>query len=348
MSENNSTKPSETPINLSPTEKEALKVEKTQKDKQNLEQWTQWDKDKKEQLGVIGWMDNLEETTDIWDIPKDLAKRIQIFAKNHPQDFKKFQKVIGDISEIMDAQLFKDTFLIAEKDVKIEKITELQNENEKLKEKEDKKEEKNNKKEEKNNKKEETKENENKLTEKEFNTLYKNYKNVANILSWNANAGEFLRLMSQIDKNGWKLNPENAIKLDKAIESIKNPQNLRQIATSLKSESPAKYQTFRKAVSFDPQIATMLDSFEAKSNGVPWKAIVDIHAGVSGVKWVVDGDNVSFDKDGTTINTNKGETTIALNGSDYKMGSEPWEANENLEKAKNVQEENNKKNRLIG
>jgi hypothetical protein len=38
MLESNSTKPSETQINLSPTEKEALKVEKTQKDKQNLEQ----------------------------------------------------------------------------------------------------------------------------------------------------------------------------------------------------------------------------------------------------------------------------------------------------------------------
>jgi hypothetical protein len=91
--------------------------------------------------------------------------------------------VIGDISEIMDAQLFKDTFLIAEKDVKIEKITELQNENEKLKEIgnknqkiENTKEEKNNTKEEKNNTKEE-------IEEKEFNTLYKNYKNVANILS---------------------------------------------------------------------------------------------------------------------------------------------------------------------
>jgi hypothetical protein len=37
----------------------------------------------------------------------------------------------------------------------------------------------------------------------------------------------------------------------------------------------------------------------------------------------VDGDNVSFDKDGATINTNKGETTISLNGSDYKMSSKP-------------------------
>jgi hypothetical protein len=77
--------------------------------------------------------------------------------------------VIGDISEIMDAQLFKDTFLIAEKDVKIEKITELQNENEKLKEIGNK-----------NQKIENTKE---EIEEKEFNTLYKNYKNVANILS---------------------------------------------------------------------------------------------------------------------------------------------------------------------
>jgi hypothetical protein len=98
--------------------------------------------------------------------------------------------VIGDISEIMDAQLFKDTFLIAEKDVKIEKITELQNENEKLKEIgnknqkientnqkiENTKKEKNNTRKEKNNTKEE-------IEEKEFNTLYKNYKNVANILS---------------------------------------------------------------------------------------------------------------------------------------------------------------------
>ncbi len=105
--------------------------------------------------------------------------------------------MIGDISEIMDAQLFKDTFLIAEKDVKIEKITELQNENEKLKEIgnknqkientnqkiENTKKEKNNTRKEKNNTKEEKNNTKEEIEEKEFNTLYKNYKNVANILS---------------------------------------------------------------------------------------------------------------------------------------------------------------------
>jgi hypothetical protein len=53
--------------------------------------------------------------------------------------------------------------------------------------------------------------------------------------------------------------------VDDALNSLRNPKNLKQIAKELKAESPQKYQTFRKAVSFDPQIAMMLDSFEAKS-----------------------------------------------------------------------------------
>ncbi|SHO80725.1 hypothetical protein MNB_SV-15-984 [hydrothermal vent metagenome] len=57
--------------------------------------------------------------------------------------------------------------------------------------------------------------------------------------------------------------------VQKALNSLRNPQRLKQIVATLKKESPAKYQSFRKAVSFDPQIAIMLDSLESKASGVP-------------------------------------------------------------------------------
>jgi len=303
---------------------------------------------------------NLEKNPKIGDIPKNTEDRIRELAKN-PQIFGAFKIKIQAFSSVMNVQMLE------------KKLTEYEAKNTKIKTVDEKKktddetdktvDENTNaitknenviedatnnanstNSELENQKKIRDTEVEKQVKIKEEMERFKKVENLSSILRGTSGAEAFLRKVDVL-RNTKDFTQKG---VDDALNSLRNPKDLRQIATSLKAESPAKYQTFRKAVSFDPQIAMMLDSFEAKSNGVSWKAIVDIHAGVSGVKWVVDGDKVSFESGGATVESDKGKTTIALNGSDYKMSSKPWEVNENLEKAKKVQEENNKKNRLVG
>jgi hypothetical protein len=58
-------------------------------------------------------------------------------------------------------------------------------------------------------------------------------------------------------------------------------------------------------VSFDHQIYTMLNSFEARDSGVSVGTINQLSAGVSGVKGSVEGDSVSFKSGGAVVNSNK-------------------------------------------
>ena len=358
--ENNSTSSdTQKPKNLTPDEIENQKIAKVIKDKTDLIKWTKNSIEVKKISDINAYMEGLAKSLNILEIPDNLENKIRNIAKK-PKNLASLKRKIKYLTRRNKFDIWELGNQINQIERRDKKYLERKKSEDKLKA--DK--EANNKSKKivgklediwntlnKNINKEinikdkkeitvDKKEITEKIKIKEDITVSKkmvdNVKNLASVLKWNKEASEFVSTIEGIE-NFSKENIKEALNLLR-----KNPQKLRQIAVELKQKDKKEwtnsYKSFKRAVSFDPQISIILDSFEAKAGGVSVRTIGKLSAGVSGVKGSVDGDSVSFESGGTVVNSDKWMTTLSLEGSDYAMESNPEEVNENLARAKKIRE----------
>jgi len=307
--ENNTTSSDiQKPKILTPDEK----IAKIDKDKTDLIKWTKNSIEVKKITNVNDSLEDLAKHLNILEIPDNLENRIRKISKN--------TKFFGVFKININRRKNRDNFslqVIESEITKIEKRIQSTS-----------------------NTKEEKKENivSEDVAENKKDVVQSQILGVAWKLEGVDEARGFVEKILELEKS-WNFDKKE---WDKALNYLRKPKVLKQIAKELKQNDKENwtksFDSFKNAVSFDPQISIILDSFEAKAGGVSGDTIGKLSAGVSGVKGSVDGDIVSFESGGAVVNSDKWMTTLSLKGSDYAMESNPEEVNENLARAKKIRE----------